>query len=271
MSGPLRLGGVPEHFNLPWHLAMESGALGRIEATWEDQYGGTGQMLSSLEAGDLDIVSILTEGTVAAIAGGLPVTIVQVYVQTPLQWGIHVPANSDLHDVDQLEGGRIAISRFRSGSHLMAFVQADRLGWSLDADQFVVVGGLDGARTSLGAGEADQFLWDRFMTEPFVEAGEFRRIGLEPSPWPSFVIAVRDEILLERTTEVGIVIDEVVTQATGLHSLSGVVDTLADRYGLTTAGAAAWLDATTFAPREAFDPEIAVSTLATLRRAGFTD
>ena len=181
MSGPLRLGGVPEHFNLPWHLAMESGALGRIEATWEDQYGGTGQMLSSLEAGDLDIVSILTEGTVAAIAGGLPVTIVQVYVQTPLQWGIHVPANSDLHDVDQLEGGRIAISRFRSGSHLMAFVQADRLGWSLDADQFVVVGGLDGARTSLGAGEADQFLWDRFMTEPFVEAGEFRLSRADPA------------------------------------------------------------------------------------------
>ena len=69
MTTPLRLGGVPEHFNLPWHLALESGALGDIEATWEDQYGGTGQMLSGLEDGSLDVVSILTEGTVAAIAG----------------------------------------------------------------------------------------------------------------------------------------------------------------------------------------------------------
>ena len=271
MSDALRLGGVPEHFNLPWHLALESGALGDIEATWQDQYGGTGQMLSALEDGGLDIVSILTEGTVAAIEGGLPVTIVQVYVETPLQWGIHVPAHSDLHDVDQLEGGRIAISRFRSGSHLMAFVQADRLGWTVDDEQFVVVGGLEGARTALAAAEADQFLWDRFMTEPFVDNGEFRRIGLDPSPWPSFVIAVRDEVLLERTTEVGIVVDEVVAQAGGLHAMPGVVDTVAERYGLTTHGTAAWLEATQFAPRGAFDPEIARTTLATLRRAGFTD
>lgn len=271
MSGLLRLGGVPEHFNLPWHLALESGALGDIEATWEDQYGGTGQMLAALEEGDLDIVSILTEGTVAAIAGGLPVTIVQVYVQTPLQWGIHVPAASHIEDLDQLEGQRIAISRFRSGSHLMAFVQADRLGWTIADEQFVVVGGLEGARTALAAAEAEQFLWDRFMTEPLVAAGEFRRIGLEPSPWPSFVIAVRNDVLLERTTEVGIVVDQVVAQANDLHSKAGIVDTLAERYGLTAAGAAAWLEATAFAPRSAFDPEIATSTLATLRRAGFTD
>ena len=51
----------------------------------------------------------------------------------------------------------------------------------------------------------------------------------------------------------------------------GHVDTVAERYGLTTHGTAAWLEATQFAPRGAFDPEIARTTLATLRRAGFTD
>ena len=271
MSDPLRLGGVPEHFNLPWRLSLESDQLNGIEATWEDQPGGTGQMLAKLESGELDLVSILTEGTVAAIDGGLPATIVQVYVQSPLQWGMHVPAASDIHEVADLEGKRIAISRFRSGSHLMAFVQADRLGWTLTDDQFVVVGDLEGARSTFAEAGAEQFLWDRFMTQPLVDAGEFRRVGVEPTPWPSFVIAVRTEVLLGRTTEVGAIVDAVVANATGLHDLPGIVDMLAERYGITTAGAEAWLEATTFAPRLAFDPEIATSTLATLRRAGFTD
>ena len=108
---PLRLGGVPEHFNLPWLLALESDALSDLDATWEDQPGGTGQMLAKLESGDLDVVSILTEGTVSAIDRGLPVTIVQVYVASPLQWGVFVPADSRFRSESELEGARIAISR----------------------------------------------------------------------------------------------------------------------------------------------------------------
>lgn len=277
MSDPLRLGGVPEHFNLPWHLALESDSsdgvngVNGVAAVWEDQYGGTGEMLAKLESGELDVVSILTEGTVAAIEAGLAVTIVQVYVESPLEWGVHVPAAAEADRVDQLEGRRIAISRHRSGSHLMAFVQAERRGWRLGPEQFVVVGGLEGARSAFAEGEADLFLWDRFMTEPLVLSGEFQRVGIEVSPWPPFVIAVRDEVLLERTTEVGTIVDTVVGAANGLHSMPGVVDSLVERYGLTPDGAAAWLDATAFAPRGAFDPQIATSTLSTLRRAGFTD
>ncbi len=205
----------------------------------------------------------------AAVHAGLPVTIVQVYVESPLQWGIHVPASSDIHDVAQLEGGRIAISRPRSGSHLMAFVQADRLGWSLRDEQFVAVGGLDGARSTLAEAGAEQFLWDRFMTQPYVDAGEFRRIGIETTPWPSFVIAARDEVLLGRTAEVGRVVDAVVNQATALHSRPGVIDELAARYGIAPADAEAWLETTTFGARQAFDPGIATDTLAALERAGF--
>lgn len=266
---PLRLGGVPEHFNLPWHLAIESGVLDHLTVSWEDQPGGTGEMLAKIESGDLDMVSILTEGTVAAIAGGLRATIVQVYVSSPLQWGVHVPAASGFETESDLAGARIAISRYRSGSHLMAFVQADRNGWDLDDEQFVVVGGLEGARESFAAAESDLFLWDRFMTQPLVDAGEFRRVAVQPTPWPSFVIAVRNEVLWGRTTDVGTVVDAVVDEALGLHQRRGIVATLAQRYGLSTDGAAAWLESTTFAPRLAFDPEIAVETLDTLRRAGW--
>lgn len=267
----LRLGGVPEHFNLPWHLALESGQLDHLALEWTDQEGGTGQMLAHLESGVLDIVSILTEGTVAAIAQGLPVTIVQVYVSSPLQWGVHVPANSDITEEAQLENQPIAISRFMSGSHLMAFVQAERNGWTINPDQFQVVGNIGGAREALLSGRALNFLWDRYMTQSLVDSGDLRRVAVHPTDWPSFVIAVRDEALHARTSEVGQVIDAVVAEAQALHGRADVIDMLAARYGLSAENAQAWLEVTSFAKRQAVDPAVLADTLAQLRRAGFTD
>lgn len=270
MVSKLLLGGVPEHFNLPWHLAMESGRLDHLDLHWTDQDGGTGQMLQRLESGELDVVSILTEGSVAAIASGLPVTIVQVYVSSPLQWGVHVPANSGITEEAQLEGQPIAISRFMSGSHLMAFVQAERLGWTITPEQFKVVGNLGGAREALLSGKAVNFLWDRYMTQSLVDSGDFRRVAVHSTDWPSFVIAVRNEVLHGRTAEVGQVIDAVIDEAQKLHSRNDVIETLTQRYELTPESAQAWLDTTTFAPRQAVDPSMLDSTLAQLRRAGFT-
>jgi len=40
----IRIGGVPEHFNLPWHLAIEKGEFKKldIDVSWTDFKGGTG-------------------------------------------------------------------------------------------------------------------------------------------------------------------------------------------------------------------------------------
>ncbi len=263
-----RLGGVPEHFNLPWRLALESGQLDDLNPSWTDQPGGTGQMLTGLAEGELDLVSILTEGTVAAIDGGADLTIIQVYVQSPLQWGVFVPACSSIETEGDLKGARIAISRFNSGSHLMAFIHGDEFGWTVDPSQFVVVGGLDGAVEAFAQGEADLFLWDQYMTSPLVEAGQFRQVGVLASPWPSFVIAAPTEVLTVRTTEVGRVVDAVVAQAAGLHHRPGIEKLLTDRYDLGPEAAGEWLASTTFASRSAMDPTIAVRVLDTLGRAG---
>lgn len=270
-SEPIRLGGVPEHVNLPWHVAMASPELVDLDLRWEDQLGGTGQMLEGLADGSLDLVSILTEGTVSAIAAGLEATIVQVYTSSPLQWGVYVPASSSRRSIEDLAGAPIAISRHRSGSHLMAFVLATEQGWGDDELSFVVTGGLDGARASFAAGESEVFLWDRFMTRPLVEVGEFRQVGVVLTPWPSFVIAARTEVLLDRTTEVGRVVDRVVAEGAGLATRPGVTAEVAERYWLTPEIVEEWLAATTFAPRSAFDPAIATEVLDTLRQAGFTD
>lgn len=266
---PLKLGGVPEHFNLPWHLAMESPELADLAITWEDQPGGTGQMLAKLESGELDVASILTEGTVSAISKGLPVTMLQVYVSSPLQWGVFVPPSSDYLTVDDLEGAKVAISRFNSGSHLMAFIQAQQHGWKIDEEQFVVVGNLDGAVESFAKRETDLFLWERHMTRPLVEAGAFRQLGILETPWPSFVIAARNDVLTGRTTEVGRVIDAVTAQAVGLHDLPNIAELISSRYRLQPDTAESWLASTTFVPRSAMDDSIAGTVLDTLASAGF--
>jgi hypothetical protein len=264
---PLRLGGVPEHFNYPWHLAMGSD-LGDLAVTWEDQPGGTGEIVAKLAEGRLDLVSVLTEGTVRAIGEGLPVTIIQIYVSSPLRWGVFVPAASRFRAESELCGARIAISRFGSGSHLMAYLQAEANGWTVDDDQFVVVGGLDGAIESFAAGGADLFLWDQFMTRPLVDAGVFRQVGVRETPWPSFVLAARTEVLLARTAEVGRVVDAVVGRAVTLHDRPRVVGELADRYRLSIDTVRSWLAVTAFQPRSAMDPAIGASVVDTLARAG---
>ena len=266
---PLRLGGVPEHFNHPWHLAMASPDLADLALTWEDQPGGTGEMVAKLEAGELDMVSILTEGTIAAIDRGLPATILQVYVSSPLRWGVFVPAGSGVHREAELEGARIAISRFGSGSHLIAFIHAEANGWTITDDQFIVVGTLDGAVESFADGGSDLFLWDQYMTRPLVDAGRFRQVGVQETPWPSFVLAAHDDALTGRTADVGRVADAVVARAVALHDRPGVVDEMAQRYGLTADTVRSWLEATRFMARSPMDTELPRTVLDTLARAGF--
>src|SRR3712207_2896588 len=92
----IKIGGVPEHFNLPWHLAIEKKSFEKegISLSWKDYPGGTGMMCSDLRSGNLDMAVVLTEGIVADIIKGNPSLIIQWYVTSPLIWGIHMPGNS---------------------------------------------------------------------------------------------------------------------------------------------------------------------------------
>ena len=97
--------------------------------------------------------------------------------------------------ISDLENKKVAISRLGSGSQLMAYVNADNQGWKTDDFQFEIVNTIDGAVEALTNGTADYFMWERFMTKPLVDKGIFDRVADCPTPWPCFVIAVRDEVL----------------------------------------------------------------------------
>jgi ABC-type nitrate/sulfonate/bicarbonate transport system substrate-binding protein len=115
MISPFRLGGVPEHFNLPFHLLEEDGG-SPISFTWQDFPGGTGALCKALESGALDIATVLTEGAVAFNARGGNLVLPAFWVQTPLRWGIHTGSTSGINSVAGLKGKPFAISRPGSGS-----------------------------------------------------------------------------------------------------------------------------------------------------------
>lgn len=193
----IKIVGVPEHFNLPWQMCIENGDFEaqNIDLQWTNIPEGTGKMCQMLRNGEADIAVILTEGIVKDIVAGNPSSIVQEYVETPLIWGIHVAANSKFQTLADLENTKVAISRLGSGSQLMAYVNANNQGWKSEALQFEIVNTIDGALDALTNGTADYFMWEHFMTKPLVDKGIFRRIADCPTPWPCFVIAVRNEIL----------------------------------------------------------------------------
>ncbi|HEU0125005.1 substrate-binding domain-containing protein [Flavobacterium sp.] len=193
----VKIAGVPEHFNLPWHLCIENGEFEEegIDLKWTNVPEGTGKMCQMLRDGETDLAVILTEGILKDISAGNPSKIVQIYVQSPLIWGIHVDAKSDFQTLKDLKNKKVAISRVGSGSQLMAYVNASEQGWQADDLEFEIVNTIDGAVDALTNQKADYFMWERFMTKPLVDQGIFRRIDDCPTPWPSFIIAVRDEFL----------------------------------------------------------------------------
>lgn len=228
----IRIAGVPEHFNLPWHLAIENGDFKKeaIDLQWTDVPEGTGKMCQMLRDGSTDIAIILTEGIVKDITVGNPSKIVQVYVETPLIWGIHVAAQSKYENLAQLEGTKAAISRIGSGSQLMAYVNAGNQKWDANSLSFEIVNTIDGAVNALTEGTADYFMWERFMTQPLVDKGIFRRIADCPTPWPCFVVAVREEILNQNPEIITKILEVINSNTLNFKSLPNIIKKLAVRF-----------------------------------------
>lgn len=228
----LKVGGVPEHFNYPWYITLKNKEYNKhyINLRWQDFPGGTGQMCKALRKGEVDIAIVLTEGIIKDIAEGNPSKIVQTYVNSPLIWGIHVSASSAFKNIKDLENTTIAISRFGSGSHLMAIVNANNQNWDVKKLKFKVVGDLQGAIDALSNGEADYFMWEHFTTKPLVDNGTFRRIDDCLTPWPCFVVAVRNEVLENNFEEVKKVLDIINTESKDFKNIDNIDKILAKRY-----------------------------------------
>ncbi|MEM9171627.1 MAG: PhnD/SsuA/transferrin family substrate-binding protein [Pseudomonadota bacterium] len=258
-----RVIGVPEHFNLPWLKMADSGAI-----TWRAVREGTGLMLEQLAAGQADIALLLTDGAVAGIANGAPIRIIGCYVESPLLWGVHVAASSALHTAEDLAGNRFAISRYGSGSHLMASIYAEDRRWSESADQFVVVNTLDGARSALARGDAEIFLWEKATTEPFVANGEFRRIDEIPTPWPAFCACIPATADADAQRIANQLLHQALTTAHQLKNATGSIDEICRIFSLSRESVIDWLAATRWSATGTIDIDMLLATATRLHGAG---
>lgn len=242
----IKIAGVPEHFNLPWHLAIENREFEEIgiDLQWTEVPEGTGKMCQMLRDGETDIAVILTEGIVKDINAGNPSKIVQVYVESPLVWGIHVDAKSKYQTVSDLENTKVAISRNGSGSQLMAYVNADNQNWNTENLQFEIVNTIDGAVESLSKGASDYFMWEKFMTKPLVDKGIFRKVGDCPTPWPCFVIAVRDEILKKYPNTIAQILEVINITTQDFKEIPSIDRTLSEKYHQKIEDIQEWLSIT---------------------------
>ncbi len=242
----IRIIGVPEHFNFPWQLAIEEGAFEErgIDLQWTDIPEGTGKMCQMLKEDETDLAIILTEGIIKSITEGNPVKIVQEYVSSPLLWGIHVGTKSDFKALSDLEGAKVAISRYGSGSHLMAFVHAKKEGWDTDKLRFEVINNLDGAVQALTEGKADYFMWEHFMTKPLVDKEVFRRLGDCPTPWPSFVIVATDRFLRENKSTLGHILEIINLYTVEFKNIPSIDRTLANTFDQQLEDIREWLSIT---------------------------
>ncbi len=246
----IRIGGVPEHFNLPIHLAKEKGIFAKhgINLEWTDFAGGTGQMTKALREDEIDLCILLTEGMIADIIKGNPSKIISEYVITPLTWGIHTGLNNPIKPHDNIFDKQHAISRFGSGSHLISIVHANSKGQSMTNDQFTVINNLDGALASLNALETDIFYWEKYTTKPYVDAGRIRRIGEYLTPWPCFVIAASDKILAQHPKAIDDLLDIIQESCHQFMKDDSIIPTVSVRYEQRIEDIERWYHSTEWAP-----------------------
>ena len=239
----IKICGVPEHFNFPWLQCIDESLFlnENLNVQWTNVPEGTGKMCELLRQNNTDIAIVLTEGIVKDIVQGNDSKIVQLFVESPLTWGIHVGAASKHSTILDLEHKKVAISRFGSGSHLMACVHAKLLGWNPNKLDFVVVNNLQGAIDALSQGDADYFLWEKLMTKPLVDSNVFRLVGEIPTPWPCFVIVVRSEFLEKNLEAVKKILEIINRKTTVFKSINTIEQQIAAKYNLKTKDVNRWL------------------------------
>ncbi|SNS83782.1 ABC-type nitrate/sulfonate/bicarbonate transport system, substrate-binding protein [Ekhidna lutea] len=265
----IRIGGVPEHFNLPIHLAIENEWFSKedIQLTWKDFPGGSGYMKEALRKDEVDICILLTEGIVTDILKGNPSKIVSGYVKTSLTWGIHTHTRIPMPESESIFDKKIAISRFGSGSHLMPIVNAMMKDQRIEEEQFVQVKDVNGGIDALENGDAEIFYWEKFTTKPYVEKGLLKKVDEFISPWPCFMIAATNKIIESDPATLSRVLKIIHNANQNFMNLENAVQLVSDRYGLTTKDAERWYHATEWSTNGWVSNKMLEGVLYSLREA----
>ena len=255
----INIGGVPEHFNYPWHFGIENELFKSkgIDLNWKDYPGGTGDMCKDLRSNQLDIAIVLTEGIIKDISIGNPSKIIQTYVESPLLWGVHVSYNSNFKHIKDLKGKTAAISRMDSGSHLMTYVNAINNKWDIKSDiKFQTVNDIHGGVNALSNGTADYFLWEKFTTKPYVDKKTFKSLGDCATPWPCFMIASTNQFLKKNNNVIEPLLNTINSITKSIKNIINIDQTLSKCYDLNNKDVTNWLQLTNWSQKKPSEKEI---------------
>jgi sulfonate transport system substrate-binding protein len=238
----IRVGGVPEHYNFPWYCAIEDKDFESVglNVSWKECWSGTGEMLNDIKEDNLDVIVALTEGVVKNILAENNMKIIHVYVTSPLVWGVHTHFTSHLSDLREIQGKNFAISRINSGSHLMSKVYAQQKKFSIPDEDFIIINDIHGARKSLASGETDVFLWEKYTTKPYVDSGEFKRIGEVRTPWPCFVVAASTKFIENHQDELELMLEVLLSKVDELLDNLDTEQRIAQKFGLKVEDVELW-------------------------------
>ena len=127
----------------------------------------------------------------------------------------------------------------------MAYINAENNNWNLDEDlKFEVIQDLEGAVKALSNGDADYFMWEKFTTKPLVDDKIFKFIDYCPTPWPCFVIAVRNEFLESNEEDVKTILEIINNTTIEFKDIPSIDKTIANRYNQKLKDVQEWLSLT---------------------------
>jgi sulfonate transport system substrate-binding protein len=269
----IRVGGVPEHFNLTWHLAMENGLFEKegIELEWTVFKGGTGQMTKALRDNEIDVCILLTEGIISDIVKGNPSKLIGKYLNTPLIWGVYTGINNPVNYYGEIYDKNYAISRFGSGSHLMPIVDANAKKIKIKEEQFQVIKNLEGALESLTENETDAFYWEKYTTKPYVDNGTLKHLGDYVTPWPCFMIAATNDIISKEKEAIDNMLKVIYFTSKQFMLSPTSVQEVSDRYNQKLEDVESWFHATEWSVNNDISDKLLKNVLHTLHYAGIID
>ncbi len=73
-------------------------------------------------------------------------------------------------------------------------------------------------------------MWEHFTTKPLVDNRTFRRVADCPTPWPCFVIAVREEFLTSNKHDLQRMLKVINAKTKDFKDIPNIDEVLAKRY-----------------------------------------
>lgn len=269
----LRIGGVPEHFNLPWHLGIENQIFENegLKVEWTVFNGGTGQMTKALRNDEIDVCVVLTEGIVADIINGNPSKLISKYLNTPLIWGVFTGAQNPINYYGEIYDKTYAISRKGSGSHLMPIVDALFKSKTIQEQQFKIIKNLDGALESLSTNQSDVFYWEKYTTKPYVDKGIFKCLGEYVTPWPCFMLAATDKVIAEKPEALQIMLKTLYFITRQFMTSIDGIEQVSKRYGQELEDVRNWFHSTEWSTNDEISFKMLENVIYTLKKSEIID